>query len=140
MGEIKYEDFEQLALIIKKNLEEEFSIKKLSGNLIRTIEIINSKDKIEISIPAPTYNMLQYQTNHVVIPTYRGSYASKLDAIGSEFFIYPYGTRKGSFKIKPHNHKDFVDKVINKSLDEWLATYSNKYKKKSRKDFGGEEK
>lgn len=136
MPKIKYEELEQLAFILKRKIEEEFSLKKLSGNLVNTIEIVGSADKIEISIPAPTYNMLAYQTKHVIIPTYHGSYASKLDKEGSEFFVYPYGTRKGSHKVTPRNHINFVDRVISEAIDEWLSFYSTKYEEKGRTDTG----
>lgn len=136
MAKIKYEELEQLAFILKRKIEEEFSLKKLSGNLVNTIEIVGSADKIEISIPAPTYNMLLYQTRHVVVPTYHGSYASKIDKKGSEFFVYPYGTRKGSYKVTPHNHINFVDRVIKEAINEWMAFYSTKYKEKRRTDTG----
>ena len=119
--ELSNEDLEELASVIVEKIKEEFAIKKMSGNLVRTIQVVASEDKVEIIIPANTYSMLQYQTRGVIVPTWHGSYASKLDLEGSEFFIYPYGTRKGSFKVYPRNHIGFVDKVINEGVNEWLA-------------------
>lgn len=113
-----------LSNIIIKNLQEEFSRKKLSGNLINTIQIEISSDGVSIHIPAKTYNMLRYQTEGVVIHDGRGSYASRLDTTGSEFYVYPNAQRKGAKLIKPHNHIGFVDKVINKSIREWRSTLS----------------
>lgn len=136
MAKVSYEELEQLASIVKRKIQDEFAIKKMSGNLVRTIEIIASSDKIEIVIPAPTYNMLLYQSKGVVLPTYKGSYASKLDKEGSEFFVYPNGTRKGSHKVTPHNHIGFVDKIINEALNEWYGVIGNKYSEKKRTDTG----
>ena len=118
---ISQRSLELLAQILVKNIQEEFEIKHMSGNLVNTIELIAEKDSVKIIIPAQTYNMLLYQTKGVVVHTNRGSYASKLDTQGSEFYIYPYGTRKGSFKVSPHNHVGFVEQVIEKSLSEWAS-------------------
>ena len=136
MAKISYGELELLASIVKKKIEDEFAIKKLSGNLVKTIEIIQSQDKVEIVIPAPTYNMLLYQSKGVVVHTYRGSYASKLDKEGSEFFVYPNGTRKGSHKIAPHNHINFVERVINEALQEWYGQLGQKYQEIKRTDLG----
>lgn len=119
--EITHKDLEELAFIIVEKIKEEFSIKHLSGNLAKTIEVRNTPEKIEIIIPAKTYNMLLYQTQGVVVHTSRGSYASKLDKEGSQFYSYSNGTRKGSKKIKPGNHKGYVDKVINEAVNEWMT-------------------
>lgn len=111
---------QDLAQIIVKNLQEEFAVKKMSGNLIKTIQVDEQEGDIKIIIPARTYNMLLYQTKKVVVHTSHGSYASKLDEEGSSFMVYPYGTRKGSYRVSPGNHKGYVDSVIKKSLDEWV--------------------
>ena len=113
---------ETLRDIIIRNLQEEFQEKHLSGNLINTIKIENLGDKINIHIPAQVYNMSLYQSQGVVVHTGRGSYASKLDKTGSEFYIYPNRGSKGSFKIKPGNHKGYIDKIIDKSIKEWTST------------------
>jgi len=116
---VTHEDLEQLALIIVKKIKEEFQSKHLSGNLANTVEIVNMDDKIQVIIPAKTYNMLTYQTKGVVIHTH-GSYAAKLDEEGSSFMAYPNGTRKGSKRVKPGNHKGYVEKVINEAINEWM--------------------
>lgn len=138
MDSISYEELEQLAFIFQRKIQEEFSIKHLSGNLANTIEIVASDDNIQIIIPAKTYNMLLYQTKGVIVHTSHGSYASKLDKEGSEFFIYPNGTIKGRRKIKPRNHVGFVDKAIRDSIDEWLLSLSGKYEETKITDTGGE--
>lgn len=116
MGE---EELELLASIIYKNLQEEFEAKHLSGNLLNTITIENLGGEINIKIPAQTYNMLLYQSKGVVVHTSHGSYASKLDEEGSSFMVYPEGTRKGSHRIYPRNHKGYIDKVISLAITEW---------------------
>ena len=138
MAKVSYEDLEKLASIIMKKIEEEFAVKKMSGNLVRTVEIKASADSIEISIPAPTYNMLEFQRRGAIVHTYHGSYASKLDKEGSEFFVYPNGEHKGSHKIYPRNHIGFVDRVIREAVDEWTAMNSNKYRKTKETDTGGQ--
>lgn len=116
---VNQKSLQALANIIIKNLKEEFSIKRMSGNLINTIQVEEEQGNIKIIIPAQTYNMLLYQTKKVVVHTNNGSYASKLDEEGSSFMIYPKGTRKGSYRAKPGNHKGYIDTIINKSLTEW---------------------
>lgn len=112
---------EKLADLIVQKLKEEFSIKHLSENLINTIQIENIGDEIKIYIPAKTYNMLLYQSQGVIVHTSNGSYASRLDETGSEFYTYPQGTRKGAKRIAPHNHKGYIDKVINEAISEWMS-------------------
>lgn len=136
MAAISYKELEELAQIIVKKIQADFEDKHLSGNLARTIVVNGSKDKIEIVIPAKAYNMLLYQTKGVVVYNGHGSYASKLDKEGSEFYIYPFGTRKGSKKIAPRNHIYFVNRAINEGLNEWLGTKAEKYKEEKRTTYG----
>lgn len=123
MGE---KELQMLSEIIVRKLKEEFAIKKLSGNLINTITVEMQSNEIKINIPAQTYNMLLYQRKGVVVHTSNGSYASKLDEIGSEFFVYPEGTRKGSHLIRPHNHKGYIERVISEAITEWRGLISGK--------------
>ena len=110
---------EDLAKLIVSKLKEEFREKHLSGNLLNTIKVENIKDKIIINIPAQTYNMLLYQTKGVVVHTSNGSYASRLDETGSEFYVYPKGTRSGGKRIHPGNHKGYIERIINEAIIEW---------------------
>jgi len=119
--EIIQGDLNRLANAIRKYIYEEFELKHLSGNLMNTMEVVVDPGSIKIIIPALKYNMSLYQQKGVVVPNGRGSYASVLDEKGSEFFIYPNPGRKGSFKIKPHNHIGYVERAINKALQEWTA-------------------
>lgn len=123
MGE---KELRMLSDIIMRKLKEEFSVKKLSGNLINTITVEMLGDEIKINIPAQTYNMLLYQRKGVVVHTSNGSYASKLDETGSEFFVYPEGTRKGSHLIKPHNHKGYIERIISEAITEWRGLIAGK--------------
>lgn len=111
---------EELAQIIVKKLQEEFAVKRMSGNLIKTIQVEEQEGDIKIIIPAKTYNMFLYQTEGVVVHTSNGSYASKLDTEGSSFMVYPYGIRKSSYRVNPGNHKGYIDKIIQESLAEWV--------------------
>ena len=126
MTKISKKDLELLAKIIIANLQEEFALKKLSGNLINTIKVENYRNSIKIHIPAETYNMLLYQQKGVIVHTSHGSYASKLDEEGSSFFIYNEGQRKGSFRISPRNHKGYVDQIINKSIEYWVRVIQSR--------------
>lgn len=118
---LSHKDLEEITWIILDKIKEEFETKHMSGNLVNTIEIKNTQDSISIVIPARTYNMLMFQTKGVVIHTSHGSYASKLDKEGSQFYVYPNGTRKGSKRVKPGNHKGFIDKVVDEAVNEWMA-------------------
>lgn len=121
MAQIGEKELERLATLIVNKLKEEFTQKHLSGNLLKTITIERMGDQINIIIPAKTYNMLLYQTQGVVVHTSHGSYASKLDEEGSSFMIYPSGTRKGSKRIKPGNHKGYIDNIIDNAIQEWSS-------------------
>ena len=114
-------ELEKLANLIVQKLREEFANKHLSKNLINTIRVENIGNEIKIYIPAKTYNMLLYQTQGVVVHTSNGSYASRLDETGSEFYVYPQGSRKGGKRIAPHNHKGYIDKIVNKAISEWSS-------------------
>ena len=112
-------ELESLARLIVAKLTEEFTNKHLSGNLLKTIKVENFGDEIKILIPAKTYNMLLYQRVGVVVHTSNGSYASKLDEVGSEFYVYSGKTRKGAKKVAPHNHIGYIDRIINSAITEW---------------------
>lgn len=122
------EELRKLGEIIIRKLKEEFAIKHLSGNLVNTITVEMASDEINIRIPAQTYNMLKYLEKGVVIHTSHGSYASKLDEEGSSFMVYPEGSRKGSHRVSPRNHKGYIDKIINSSIQEWKGLVGGKVK------------
>lgn len=107
-------ELELLSNIILRKLNEEFDLKHLSGNLIRTIRVESSSDEIKIHIPAEIYDMLEYSKRGVVIPTGEGSYASKLDIEGSSYTI-------GNKKYSPRNHIGYINKIINDSIMEWTS-------------------
>ena len=112
-------ELQLLSEIILRNLKQEFETKHLSRNLINTIQVVGTGDEINIHIPAQTYNMLLYQHKGVVVHTGHGSYASKLDEEGSSFRIYPGESKSGSFTINPGNHKGYINKIVDASIEEW---------------------
>lgn len=100
---------EHIRDVVKNGFEE----KHLSGNLLNTLEVTEN----QLRIPAPSYNMYQYQMHGVIIHTGIGSYASELDENGSQFYIY---IRKGGrFWITPKNHIGFVDDSIRLGIQNW---------------------
>lgn len=134
MATVSYEDLEILANILVNKIEEEFAIKHMSGNLTNTIEVLASQDKIEVVIPAQVYDMLLYQKKGVIVHTGNESYASELDKEGSSIVIYSHGKETN---IALHNHKGYIDKVINDAIVEWLGSIGEKYQEAKRTDFGG---
>lgn len=120
-------DLDRLAWMIRDNIKKDFEKKHLSKNLVNTIKVSIFEGEVKIHIPAQTYNMLLYQTKGVVVHNGKGSYANKLNETGSEFFVYNEGTRKGSFKLKPHNHIGYIDKAINDALNTWVDSLSERY-------------
>ena len=103
---IDEKDLYKLASIIIANIKEEFALKHLSGNLVKTIKVENLGNQINIIIPAEIYDILEYKKTKVIRYTGKGSYASSLDE-------------------KSENHTGYVDRVINKSLEEWKSLFSN---------------
>lgn len=97
-------------------LSLEFNTKHLSGNLLNTINIIYNDDNLQIEIPAQVYDILLYKTKGVVIPVGNKSYASKLNDEGSNFYI-------GKYHIRPGNHKYYIDRIIDESIEEWLSQF-----------------
>ena len=108
-------ELELLASLIVQKLSEEFSVKHLSRNLVRTIKVESLGDEIKIYIPAQTYNMLLFQLEGVVVHDRRGSYASSLDENGGEYYT------KGGKKVKSTYHKGYIDKIINQAIAEWSS-------------------
>ena len=122
---VSNQELERFANIIIQKIKDEFQVKHLSGNLVNTLEVVIADGNVQVVIPAKTYNMLKYFTQGVVVHTSHGSYASKLDTTGSEFYVYPKGTIKGKKRVAPHNHVGFVDKVIQEATQEWLTGLKN---------------
>ena len=121
--ELSKQEIERLGELIVEKLRIEFQDKHLSGNLANTIEIVRvSEDKIQVQIPAETYNMYQWFAHKVVVHNGRGSYASKLDETGSEFMVYD---KSGRHFAQPHNHKGYVDKAIKEAVQEWMANLTD---------------
>ena len=107
---VSFEDKQLLAQIIVANLQEEFILKHLSGNLLDSIKIEDDEasGNVRIIIDAPTYDMLVYLKDKVIVHNGNGSYASALDEKGGQIF-----------NKKTGNHKGYVDEVIMKSIRTW---------------------
>lgn len=99
----------KLARIIVKNLKAEFSVFHLSGNLANTITITKysseSQSGYDINIPAEIYDIPLYRRKGVVVHTGTGSYANEVDL-------------SGGFSGR---HKNYVDRCIQASIQEWLS-------------------
>ncbi len=116
---ITQQDKYLLASIIVENILQDFYDKHLTGNLMDSIVVEEVDGKVRVVINAPTYNMLEYFRTKTIIHTGHGSYASKLDREGSSFFAYKGETRKGSYRIFPGNHKNYIETAIQISLQQW---------------------
>ena len=123
MARVTDDQLLMLSFLIVKKIKEEFAIKKLSGNLLNTISVTEDADGIHINIPAKTYNMLKFQVEGVLVHTSNGSYASKLDMVGSEFPLYD---SEGKYigRAKPHNHIGYIERVLLSAIEEWKGTCS----------------
>ena len=98
---------ERLAMIIKKNLKAEFENVHFSKNLMNTIKVSkNSDGNWEVDIPADLYNLKQFKKKGLIIKTYKGSYAERIN-------------QTGGFAGK---HKGYIETIIAKSVKEWLAS------------------
>ncbi len=104
------DDLNELATIFLKNIQEEFALKHLSGNLVGSLQLVAEKDSVKIIIPAQTYDMYAYVKQGIIIPNSSGSYASELDINGSKIFGHQIS-----------NHKGYIDKIINQSIEEWVS-------------------
>ena len=130
---VSKEDLLILVNFINEEIKADFMMKKLSGNLVRTISIHETDEGYEIEIPAEIYDMYQYYAHKVIIPTGKGSYASELNDKGSEFIGYDSkGRRK---KYSPYNHKEFVDRAIHSAITKWTLMMQTKYKIEGIKEY-----
>lgn len=111
------EKLRKLAEHIQNSIYKEFEEKHLSGNLMNTMFIKDCENGYELHIPAEIYNMYQYFTHNVVIPTGKGSYASQLNEEGSAFMVYEKGKKRRL--VKPRNHIGYIEKAIDEGVDLW---------------------
>ena len=72
----------RLANTIVEKIIEDFEHTHLSKNLMSNIEVNIIGDKVEIVIPADTYDVEKYLNEGVLIYTNEGSYASDVDEYG----------------------------------------------------------
>lgn len=95
----------QLAELIKHNLVNEFQEIHFSKNLMNTIKVRQNDDgNWEVDIPADLYNLKQFKKKGVIIKTYKGSYAERIN-------------QTGGFSGK---HTGYVEKIIKKCIQQWL--------------------
>ena len=106
MATITERDLQDLAQLIVLNIQEEFAVKHLSRNLTITIKVEFLGDTINIHIPAKIYDMGLYKRTRVVRYTGEGSYASQLDD-------------------DSRNHTGYVNKAVDKALQQWKSKFMN---------------
>ena len=102
---------EMLAINIIKEFEEEFKDYFVSRNLVNTINLEITGDGINVVIPAEVYDMNFWKKYGVIVYNKPGeSYATEVD-------------EKGGFS---HRHTNFVEKCINKGIENWLNSLALK--------------
>ena len=100
-----------LAWLIQDEIQKEFSVYYLSGNLKKSVKIEkNGGNGYNITIEAPRYDIKEYKRTGVKISK-PGSYASSVNETG--------GFSK--------HHKDYVNKCIERALQRWESTYRDEY-------------
>lgn len=115
---ISEEDLMLFKDLIIEEIKADFEEKHLSLNLVNTIYWQKTEEGYNIVIPAEIYNMYKFFKSGVVVPMGKGSYASHLDTIGSEFMVYP---KKGKRFLKtPHNHIGYIDRAIQRATETWF--------------------
>lgn len=99
-------EIELLATLIKKEIQEEFSNKKITGNLANTITIEkNSKNEYNIIIPAEKYDLKEWDKHKVIKKDPIKSYANAVNETG--------GFSK--------THKGYVERAIEKAVVKWMS-------------------
>lgn len=116
MRKINNNDLLELAQLIVENIKLEFEKEYLSGNLVKTMYLENDENGIHIRIPAPRYNMKRFIEKGEIVYNNRGSYASELDIRGSVYWLYKKRYASGE-------HKDYVDRAIDKALEVWTENH-----------------
>jgi hypothetical protein len=96
----------RLAELIVQNLNIEF-ITHYSGNLRDNINIYKTPDGYAIDIPADLYNLKLYRQKGVIVKTYKGSYAQRINYTGG-------------FSGK---HVNYVDRCIRNAIEEWKKEF-----------------
>lgn len=124
------EDLITFANLIVQYIKEDFEKKHLSGNLMNTIQIEKTQDGIAVIIPAEKYNIPLFIREGIVLHSGTGSYASTLDEEGSIIRLPRGGPGRPKDKYVG-NHKDFVEKAINKAIETWSSMMEEKYEVKN---------
>ena len=106
-------DLQSLANMVAEAVKDDFRRVHLSGNLMDTIIVQKTERGYKVEIPAQVYDMKLYQTRKVIV--YKaGSYASKLNDEGSEFFDY-----KRWKWVMPRNHIGYADRAAHEAAEQW---------------------
>lgn len=96
---------QKLAEKIKEKIRNDFKEVHLSQNLMNTISVSSTPTGFLVDIPAEIYDLAKYYKEGVIIYTGNGSYAEDVDI-------------NGGFSGK---HKDYIERAILESVNEWLA-------------------
>lgn len=106
-------NLQSLANMVAEAVKDDFRRVHLSGNLMDTITVQKTEDGYRIEIPAQVYDMKLYQTRKVIV--YKaGSYASRLNDQGSEFFDYVHWRW-----VMPRNHVGYADRAVHEGAEIW---------------------
>lgn len=105
---------QRLAEIIRQNFINEFETIHFSKNLMNTITVKEEDGKFIVDIPAPLYNLKQFKARGVILKTYKGSYAERIN-------------NTGGFSGK---HTGYVERIITTSINQWIKESQLKAKVK----------
>lgn len=122
------------------NVRDEYSAKRMSGNLAKSMRkrTIKRHGIVSVYIEAPIYDIWKYWYERVIVPLNIGSYAEDNDAgsgglkrmkrnqkMQKGWVRVP--TEEGSLRLIPtHNHNEFVERNIVPAIKDALSKYSIK--------------
>ena len=101
---MRIELLEELAEMIKLNIEKDFETIHLSGNLAETIKIAYNADGFQIEIPAKMYDMKLYKEKKILKFTGKGSYAQEVNETGGI----------------SGKHKNYIERAIREAINSWI--------------------
>lgn len=101
-----------LADIILEEIQRDFEIVYLSGNLRDTIDIERTAEGFRIVVNAKMYDVLQYRQNKTIVYTGQGSYAEEVN-------------KTGGFSGK---HVGYIEDAIHSGIRTWMNKYGLKGK------------
>ncbi len=122
------DDFQRIGDLVKKEFQAEFTKKFYTGNAARdeNILVIPSEEECTVIFKAPKYSFKKYQETGAIVKTYKGSYASEVDIMGSKVILYRVdkkGNITNNYKIlRPLNHMGYAQLCVERAIETWLAT------------------